>query len=159
MPGLPPLIAEDLQALDAALDELLRKTEATAALIIDKGGPLIDQRGAVGQFDTTTISALAAGSFCATQAIAGLVGEADFATIYQQGERHSLLFSNVDQNLLLIVIFQAWISVGIVKYYAVTAREEIARQIRAAQERSPQASIDLVSMNVMDVSAIFRKEP
>src|SRR5271168_2237287 len=105
MPGLPPIIEEDVQTLDAALDELLLKSEATAALIIDKGGPLISQRGTVDRFDTTTISALAAGSFCATQAIAELLGESHFASIYQQGERHSLLVGNIDENVLLVVIF------------------------------------------------------
>jgi predicted regulator of Ras-like GTPase activity (Roadblock/LC7/MglB family) len=159
MPGLPPLIAEDVQVLDGALDELLRKSEATAALIIDKGGPLIDQRGAADQFDTTTISALAAGSFCATQAIASLLGEADFASIYQQGERYSLLFCNIDENVLLIVIFKAEISVGIVKYYAAATARAVGAQLRAAQKRAPEASVDLVSMNVLDVSTVFRKEP
>jgi predicted regulator of Ras-like GTPase activity (Roadblock/LC7/MglB family) len=159
MPGLPPLIAEDVDFLDRALDELLRKCEATAALIIDKGGPLIGQRGAADQFDTTTISALAAGSFCATQAIASLLGEADFASIYQQGERFSLLFCNIDENVLLIVIFKAEISVGIVKYYATATRRDVGAQLLIAQQRSPDASLDLVSMNVLDVSAIFRKEP
>jgi predicted regulator of Ras-like GTPase activity (Roadblock/LC7/MglB family) len=158
MPGLPPLIAEDIQVLECALDDLLRKSEATATLIIDKGGPLIDQRGAIEPFDTTTISALAAGSFCATQAIAGLLGESDFASIYQQGKRHSLLFCNVDDNVLLIVIFKADISVGVVKYYAAATVAQVGAQLRLAQERSPQASIDLVSMNVLDVSNIFRKE-
>jgi predicted regulator of Ras-like GTPase activity (Roadblock/LC7/MglB family) len=159
MPGLPPLIAEDVQLLDGALDELLRKSEATAALIIDKGGPLIGQRGAVDQFDTTTISALAAGSFCATQAIAGLLGEADFASIYQQGERYSLLFCNIDENVLLIVIFKAELSVGAVKYYAAATLREVGRQLQAAQQRAPEQSVDLVSMNVLDVSDIFRKQP
>jgi predicted regulator of Ras-like GTPase activity (Roadblock/LC7/MglB family) len=159
MPGLPPLIAEDVQVLDAALDELLRKSEATAALIIDKGGPIIGQRGAVNQFDTTTISALAAGSFCATQAIAGLLGEADFANIYQQGERHSLLFCNIDENVLLIVIFKAEQSVGAVKYYVGPTIRDVSRQLQAAQKRDPETNVDLVSMNVVDASNIFRKQP
>ena len=141
MPGLPPLIAEDVQVLDAALDDLLRKSEATAALIIDKGGPLIGQRGAVDQFDTTTISALAAGSFCATQAIAGLLGEADFASIYQQGERYSLLFCNIDENVLLIVIFKAELSVGAVKYYAAATIRQVGGQLHAAQQRAPETSV------------------
>ena len=159
MPGLPPLIQEDVQTLDAALDELLLKSEATAALVIDKGGPLINQRGTVDRFDTTTISALAAGSFCATQAIAELLGEAHFAAIYQQGEHHSLLFCNIDENVLLIVIFKATLSVGIVKYYAADTVRRIMEQLQRAQLRSPDTSIDLVSMNVLDVSSIFRKQP
>jgi predicted regulator of Ras-like GTPase activity (Roadblock/LC7/MglB family) len=158
MPGLPPLIQEDVQTLDAALDDLLVKSEATAALVIDKGGPLISQRGTVDRFDTTTISALAAGSFCATQAIADILGEQNFASIYQQGDRNSLLLCNIDENVLLIVIFKATQSVGVVKYYATDTINRIMRQFQAAQLRAPGASIDLVSMNVLDVSTIFRKQ-
>ncbi|HUD48890.1 MAG TPA: roadblock/LC7 domain-containing protein [Candidatus Baltobacteraceae bacterium] len=159
MPGLPPLIQEDVDTLEAALDQLLLKSEATAALVIDKGGPLVSQRGTVDRFDTTTISALAAGSFCATQAIAELLGEPNFASIYQQGKHHSLLFCNIDENLLLIVIFKATQSVGVVKYYAVETIRRIMEQLQRAQERAPDTSVDLVSMNVLDVSSIFRKQP
>jgi predicted regulator of Ras-like GTPase activity (Roadblock/LC7/MglB family) len=158
MPGLPPLIQEDVQALDSALDELLTKSEATAALVIDKGGPLVSQRGSVDGFDTTTISALAAGSFCATQAIAELLGESHFGTIYQQGEHYSLLVGNIDENVLLVVIFNASLSVGIVKYYAAETIKRTMTQLQRAQERTPDTSVDLVSMNVLDVSGIFRKQ-
>jgi predicted regulator of Ras-like GTPase activity (Roadblock/LC7/MglB family) len=158
MPGLPPLIQEDVQTLDAALDELLLKSEATVALVIDKGGPLISQRGAVGRFDNTTISALAAGSFCATEAIAERLGESHFASIYQQGDHFSLLLCNIDENVLLIVIFKATQSVGVVKYYAAGAIQRIMEQLQRAQQRAPDTSVDLVSMNVLDVSNIFRKE-
>jgi predicted regulator of Ras-like GTPase activity (Roadblock/LC7/MglB family) len=157
MPGLPPLIEEDVQLLDTALDELLRRSEATLALVIDKGGPVIHQRGAAGQFDTTTIGALAAGSFCATQAIAERMGETHFASIYQQGARFSLLFCNIDDNALLIVIFKAELSAGAVKYFAAETARQIVRQLQRAQERAPGESLDLVSENLLDVSAIFSK--
>jgi predicted regulator of Ras-like GTPase activity (Roadblock/LC7/MglB family) len=157
MPGLPPLIAEDVQLLDSALDELLSKSEATLALVIDKGGPVIHQRGAAGQFDTTTIGALAAGSFCATQAIAERLGETNFTNIYQQGAHFSLLFCNIDDNALLIVVFKAELSAGAVKYYAAETARQIVRQFQRAQERAPGESLDLVSENVVDVSAVFGK--
>jgi predicted regulator of Ras-like GTPase activity (Roadblock/LC7/MglB family) len=159
MPGLPPLIEEDVRMLDAALDDFLRRSEAGVALIIDKGGPLISQRGSPGSFDTTTISALAAGSFCATQAIAGLIGETTFSNIYQQGEHHSLLFCNIDDDVLLIVIFKADISVGAIKYYAVSTVAQISQQLQKARQRAPQENMDLVSMNVVDVSSIFKAKP
>jgi predicted regulator of Ras-like GTPase activity (Roadblock/LC7/MglB family) len=157
MPGLPALIEEDVKLLDKALDDLLRKSEATGALIIDKGGPLINQRGSLDGFDTTTISALAAGSFCATQAIAERLNETNFACIYQQGEHHSLLFSNIDENVLLIIIFNAKLSVGIVKYYAEETVFRVMTQLKKAQLRAPDTSVDLVSMNVLDTSTFFRK--
>jgi predicted regulator of Ras-like GTPase activity (Roadblock/LC7/MglB family) len=157
--ALPPLIAEDVQTLDAALDDLLRQTEAGAALIIDKGGPLISQRGKAESFDTTTIAALAAGSFAATQAIAERVGEAGFSNIYQQGGHHSLLFCNIDEDVLLIVIFKAELSAGAVKYYAAGAVRQVAQQLQKARQRSPHQSVDLVSMNVVDASNIFKAKP
>jgi predicted regulator of Ras-like GTPase activity (Roadblock/LC7/MglB family) len=159
MPGLPPLIEEDVQSLDAALDDLLRRSEAAVALIIDKGGPLISQRGALENFDATTIAALAAGSFCATQAIAQRIGENGFSNIYQQGERHSLLFCDIDDNVLLVVIFKADISAGAIKYYAAAAVRQVGQQLERARQRSPQNSMDLVSMNVVDVSSIFTQKP
>lgn len=157
--GLPALIAEDVQILDAALDDLLRRSEATAALIIDKGGPLISQRGVTGHFDITTIAALAAGSFCATQAIAERIGETTFSNIYQQGESHSLLICNIDDDVLLIVIFKAEISVGAIKYYAGATVRQVCQQLQKARQRAPQAGMDLVSMNVADVSDIFKGKP
>jgi predicted regulator of Ras-like GTPase activity (Roadblock/LC7/MglB family) len=157
MPGLPPLIEEDVQLFDSALGELLRRTEATLALIIDKGGPVIHQRGSAEAFDTATIGALAAGSFCATQAIAERLGETHFANIYQQGSNFSLLFRNIDDNALLIIIFKAALSAGAIKYYATETAKQILAQMQRAQERAPGESIDLVSENVVDVSAVFGK--
>jgi predicted regulator of Ras-like GTPase activity (Roadblock/LC7/MglB family) len=159
MPGLPPLIAEDMQLLDGALDDLLRQSEAAAVLVIDKGGPLISQRGAVENFDTTTIAALAAGSFCATQAIAERVGETNFSNIYQQGEHYSVLFCNIDDDVLLIVIFEAKVSVGAIKYYAANTASAISGQLQKARQRAPGETLDLVSMNVVDTSNVFRKSP
>jgi predicted regulator of Ras-like GTPase activity (Roadblock/LC7/MglB family) len=158
MPGLPTLIDEDMQLLDGALDELLQRSEAGTALIIDKGGPLISQRGVTGNSDITTIAALAAGSFCATQAIAERIGETNFSSIYQQGDHHSLLLCNIDDNLLLIVIFKAAISVGAVKYYAATTIDQVGLQVRKARQRAPQESTDLVSMNLVDAANVFRKK-
>lgn len=158
MLSLPPLIEEDIQCMESALDELLQKSEATAALLIDKGGPLISQRGTLEGFDTTTMAALAAGSFAANEAIAGLVGESNFTSIYQQGEHFSLLVGNVGQNLLLIVIFKASMGVGVVKYYTATTVQTVADQLQKARLRSPEASLDLVSMNLQDTSEFFKKK-
>lgn len=160
MAGLPQLIQEDVQLMDTSLDGLLSKSEATAALIIDKGGPLVHQRGDTSKFDTTTIAALAAGSFSATQAIAERVGEKNFNNIYQQGEHHSLLVSNIDDDLLLIVIFKADQSVGVMKYYANATVEEIAAQLNRARLREPGSTMDLVSLNVMelDAASVFQKK-
>src|SRR5438552_1282487 len=50
MTTLPQLIEEDVQCLDGALRELLEKSDATTALVIDKGGFLISDQGDSRQF-------------------------------------------------------------------------------------------------------------
>ena len=142
MATLPPLTEEDVQLIDKTLDELLSKTEATAAFIIDKGGPLLSQRGQIGQMDTTAVAALAAGSFSATQAIAERVGETNF---------------NIDDNLLLIVIFKASLSVGVIKHYAKSAIIAIAQQLERARKRSPNVHMDMVAMENIETN-VFRKK-
>lgn len=142
--------------MDGSLDELIRKTDATAALIIDRGGPLVTERGQTKDFDTTTMAALAAGSFSATQAIAERVGESDFSSVYQQGTRQSILVSMIDDALLMILVFRADLGVGIMKYHAKGAIERIAKQLEKARERAPE-TVDLVSMNSFDAAEIFRK--
>ena len=157
MAGLPQLIEEDVRALEAALDELLRRSDAGAALVIDKGGPLISQRGAADKFDATTVAALAAGAFSATDMMARHLGETSLSHIYQQGRRVSLLISNVDDNLLLIVVFPAESGVGAVKYYADGAVARISAQMQIAARRAPGTGVDLVSLNTLDPSPVFRK--
>ena len=158
MATLPQLIEEDMQRFDEALREFISQTDATAALIIDKGGFLITHQGDSSQLDVTTIGALASGAFMANQTIAGLVNEPNFNSVYQQGERSSMLVVDIDEHCLLIVIFSAHIGVGVMKYYAAGAIRKIARQLAAAQSRNPDGGYDLSVLNLADSESIFRKK-
>jgi predicted regulator of Ras-like GTPase activity (Roadblock/LC7/MglB family) len=158
MPTLPQLIEEDMQRLDGALDEFIGQTDATAAMIIDKGGFLITHKGDSSKFDMTTIGALASGAFMANQTIASLVNEPNFNSVYQQGEKSSMLVVNIDEHCLLIVIFSASIGVGIMKYYATGAIKKIAHQLATARIRKPDADFDLSALNIADSESIFKKK-
>lgn len=159
MVGLPQLIEEDIQALDAALVDFLGKSEATVGLITDRAGFLITKQGRPEELDLVTLSALAANAFAATQAIADLVQETAFNCLYQQGERWSLVVQSIDENCLLIVVFPADRSVGAVKYYALGLVSGVAGQMKTAYSRQPGVSLDLSSMNLADPSRLFRKNP
>lgn len=158
MATLPQLIEEDIRLLDDVLREFLRHSDALTALLIDKGGFLITHQGDSRQFDLTTIGALASGAFLANQTIAGLVNEESFDSVYQQGETVSMFVTNVDEQTLLVVIFKAQIGVGVVKYYANSARQHIAAQLKVAQERDPGGGLDLSILNLADTSSVFRRK-
>ena len=158
MATLPQLIEEDMQRLNDALLEFIGQTDATAALIIDKGGFLISHQGDSSQFDVTTIGALASGAFMANQTIASLVNEPNFNSVYQQGEKSSMLVVNIDEHCLLIVIFSANIGVGIMKYFAAGAIRKIAGQLVVARNRNPDGGYDLSVLNLADSESLFRKK-
>lgn len=154
--ALPQLIAEDMRELDRVLSELVSRSEASAGLIIDKAGFLITQTGDFGQFDSTTLAALAAGTYAATQGMASVISEPNFTCVYQQGENFSLLVRNVDLETLVVVVFQAHVSVGAVKYFANSAVPKLATQFERALKRSPDR-VDFAMMNMEDSTEFFRK--
>lgn len=156
MPTLPQLIEEDIGELNNAMQELLIKSDANTAVIIDKGGFIITQCGRNLELDTTTLAALSAASFAATEGIATLVGETNFSSIYQQGDHSSLLVVNVDEFCLLTVIFKATLSVGAIKYYASDTIQRVATQLKRAHNRAPGAGLDLSMLNLADPSPVFK---
>ena len=156
MPTLPQLIEEDISELNNALQELLIKSDASSAQVIDKGGFVITQCGPTQQLDLTTLAALCAASYAATETIASLVGESNFSSVYQQGDKASLLVMNVDQYCLLSAIFKATLSVGAIKYYAVDTTKKIAAQLKRAEQRTPGGGLDLSMLNLADPSAVFK---
>jgi predicted regulator of Ras-like GTPase activity (Roadblock/LC7/MglB family) len=158
MEALPQLIEDDIESLAAVLDRLIFQSEADVALVTDRAGFLIVEKGDLAGLDQTTLAALAANAYAATAAMAGLINEADFASIYQEGARHSLMINSVGEYGLLIVVFSARISGGAVKYYASSAVREILEQMKVAHRRAPELSIDLAMMNVMDTSDVFRRK-
>lgn len=158
MATLPQLIEEDIQALDKVLREFLVRSDASTALILDKGGFLLTHQGNSSEFDLTTISALASGAYLANQTIANLVQETNFDSVYQQGENYSMLISNVDENCLLLVIFRAQVGVGMVKYWSGVIRERIAGQMQIAQQRDPTGGLDLSELNLADTSGLFKRK-
>jgi predicted regulator of Ras-like GTPase activity (Roadblock/LC7/MglB family) len=154
---LPQLLEEDVKFLDRTLRDLLTKSEASSALLIDKGGFLVAEYGETSSFDSTTVAALSAGAFCANKEIATLIGEEGFSTVYQQGDKLNVLVCNVDEHCLLVVLFGTKTGVGAVKYYATDTVKLIAAQMVRAGERNPDTGLDLSVLNLADTSGVFQR--
>jgi predicted regulator of Ras-like GTPase activity (Roadblock/LC7/MglB family) len=157
MPTLPQLIEDDISTLNSAMQELLIKSDAGTAFIIDKGGFIITAIGRADDFDTTTLAALSAASFAATEGIATLVGDMNFSSVYHPGEQNSIIVMNVDEYCLLSVIFKATLSVGAIRYYASDTIKKVAAQLKQAHSREPSTGLDLSMLNMADPSPMFKK--
>lgn len=157
MGAFPSLNQDDIDLMDATLRELLKKSEANVALLVEKAGYLIHQCGNPEDLDTTTFATLGSNAYNAVQFMASLVNENNFTSMYQQGENFSTLMVNVDENSLLVVVFQTHLTVGSMKFYATPAAKRIAEQIQLATGRSDGIGIDLSDLNVADSQGLFLK--
>ncbi len=158
MATLPQLIEEDIRQINEALLDFVRQADLIGALVVDKGGFLITQKGSTGDLDLTTIGALASGAFMATQTIAGLVNEKNFNSTFQQGEKFSLYILEIDDECLLVIIFSTETGLGVVKYYSTNVATAIARQLNVARERNPGGGFDLSVLNLANPQELFRKK-
>jgi predicted regulator of Ras-like GTPase activity (Roadblock/LC7/MglB family) len=158
MSQFPQLNQEDLDVLNEVMGELLKKSEAHVALLVEKAGYLIHQCGKPDSIDTTTFATLGSNAYNAVQFMAQLVNENNFTSMYQQGENFSTLMVNVDENSLLVIVFPTHLTVGSMKYYASPAARSIADRIQIASNRAPGQGLDLSDLDPTDVQSLFQKK-
>lgn len=158
MAMFPQIIDEDFEQISNALDTFLGKSGATIALIVEKAGYLIVERGEKAPFNTAEVATLASNAFNATQFMAERMDESNFSSMYQQGDKTSVLWMNIEENSLLLAVFPASVSVGAVKFYAVEAARTVATQIKTAQERAPGSGVDLATLDPEEAADVFKKK-
>lgn len=140
--GLPQINIEDMNVFEQSIEALIEQSCAKIAMIADKSGYLVYEKGENPGWDTVTIATLAANAYNATSAIVSLVNEPPCESIYQQGERYNTVTFNIDENVVLIVIFDTAGSIGAVKHFAKPSLELLAWQLSRAAER-PQEDIQM----------------
>ncbi len=108
--------ASQLEDIDAALRQDLIANGVSCVLLIDTAGNTIAKSDdGKSQYDTLAFAALAAGNYATVDSLANLVGENEFSLQYHKGEKTSINFSKVDEDLLLISIFDRRISLGLLR--------------------------------------------
>ena len=133
------LTPEDEHALRRGMERLLQESSAHCALLVDKGGQLLVQAGQRAAFDATTFATLTAADFSANDQLARLLGETDFSSLFHQGERESMLVSDVARRAILIVLFDARTTLGLVRLRLRPAVEELSHIVHAMAARDAQA--------------------
>jgi predicted regulator of Ras-like GTPase activity (Roadblock/LC7/MglB family) len=99
------LYKEDIDRLNTILQALVSETKLLSALLINKDTRLLANQGTLAMFDMSALAALIVGSFSSTQAIAGIIGEREFATMSHCGKSKNLLISTVDDNTIIATVF------------------------------------------------------
>jgi predicted regulator of Ras-like GTPase activity (Roadblock/LC7/MglB family) len=157
MQALAILTIESAERLFKALEEYLDHSEASYALIIDRGGAILSQLGEIpSSVDVTTLSALAAGSFAATRELALRVGEAEFSALHQQGKNSQILICSIQDEAMLLTVFGPKTTLGLVRFYSARAVKQIGMILERARGES-RIPIDLGHEVASGLHDVFRE--
>ena len=117
---------EEYRQITAMCEKLLREANARVIFLVDKNGQLIAGVGETDRFDTTSLASLTAGNIAATGGLAKLIGEKEFSILFHEGEKDNLHISIVAGRVILVVLFDARSSLGLVRLRVKKASEELA---------------------------------
>ena len=131
---------QDATRIREILTRFLSESGAAEALLIDRGGQLLAMGGDAQALDAVSISALAAGAFSSTAAMAQLVGEPEFAGLFHEGTKRSIHVSTVDDEAILLAIFDQRTTIGMVRLFAVEAARAIGAVLGEARTRPKPAA-------------------
>ena len=126
---------EEARQIAGICERLTRDAHARVVFLVDKNGQLIASTGQAQDLDTTSLASLTAGNVAAMGGLAKLIGEKEFPTQFHEGERESLHMSIVGGRVVLVVIFDARSSLGLVRLRVKRAGEELARVLESMSNR------------------------
>jgi predicted regulator of Ras-like GTPase activity (Roadblock/LC7/MglB family) len=118
---------EEFDQIVAEVERLCRDANAVVVFLVDKNGQLIASSGNDGGMDTTSLASLTAGNIAATGGLAKLLGEKEFSILFHEGEKDNLHISLVGDRVILVVIFDARTSLGLVRLRVKRTSESLLR--------------------------------
>ena len=148
MEQLTNLIISDheLDTIANALNKLMSGTSATSVMLLDKSGQVVSSQGTSTKQNATSLGALLAGAFSSSRHVAELLGETDFRTIFQQGVNENIYTTMVEDQWLLVIVFDKLTHIWLVKVLSKKASEELARtleRVRADTNRQKSSVLNI----------------
>ena len=145
--------------INAVLQHFLEESGAIDALLIDRSGQLLAQGGGERALDTTSLSALAAGAFSSTAAMARLLGEPEFTVMFHQGVQENIHVTAIDEQAILLALFDSRTTVGMVRLFAKEASAEIGAILTEARGHAHRAGPLDAPLTLPPGQSMFRKRP
>lgn len=127
---------DDFAAITETLQRFLFDSNARCALIVDRTGQLVATVGEQPDFDPTAFATLTAADFSANDQLAKLIGEADFNTLFHQGEKESMYLADVARRVILVVLFDNRTTLGLVRLKLKQAVDELTKLFEQVFERA-----------------------
>src|SRR5262247_1689737 len=161
---LPDLVLydEEFRKIKESLQRLASDANANVVFLVDKNGQQIAAVGDIQSIDTTSLASLTAGNVAATDGLARLIGEREFSILFHEGERDNIHISIVAQRVILVVIFDARSSLGLVRLRVKKASleltevfEKIVKKISSEKEAGTLDDSPFAEITDEDIDSLF----
>jgi predicted regulator of Ras-like GTPase activity (Roadblock/LC7/MglB family) len=159
------LFESDFKVIDDVLDELLQRTNALSAHLIDRSGQVITSAGRVDDFDVTSFASLAAADFTANAELAQLLGEQAVDAVVNEGRARSVYSRLLADRVILSVVFDKRSTLGLVRVRSKRGAATLDGVFRglfekvgiAGEERTQEfeAAPDFAAAASQEVDALF----
>ncbi len=139
------LYGETYDKVDKLLNDLLAKSHARYAMIVDRKGFVLMHTRALWAPKPPSLDSLAtlvASNYSANAAIAQLLGENGFKETVQQGDDVGTYLEELGDKALLVTVFDKSAALGRVKLFTKKAVEEIRMVISNSSDEVPDVSFD-----------------
>jgi len=136
----------DLATISSILMRLMNDTTATSIMLIDKSGQVVAIQGNSTRRNATTLGALLAGVFSSSREVAKLLDEKDFRNIFQQGVQQNIYTSMVEEQWLLVSIFDRSTHIGLVKVLSKKASDELGRILERVRNDTTRAKSSVLNL-------------
>ncbi len=148
MEQLTNLVISDreLGTISIILTKLMNDTNATCAMLIDKSGQVVALQGAGARRNATALGALLAGVFSSSREVARLLDEKDFRNIFQQGVQENIYTSMIEEQWLLVIIFDKLTHIGLVKVLSKKASDELGRVLERVRNDTTRTRSSVINL-------------
>jgi predicted regulator of Ras-like GTPase activity (Roadblock/LC7/MglB family) len=129
------LFEQDFRTIDTVLAELLERTNALSAHLIDRSGQLITSAGRVDDFDITSFASLVAADFTANAELAQLMGDSTIEAVVSEGQARSIHSCLLADRVILCTVFDKRSTLGLVRFRAKRAGDVLDAVFRGIFEK------------------------
>jgi len=121
---------KQLDKIDDILTANLIGSGVQSVMLIDTAGNVIASINNGNEtVDLYSLAALAAANFGAMSCMAKIVGEDEFSLLFHKGEKENIYFCKVNEELLLVNIFNNQISLGFLRLKMSKVVEELVELV------------------------------
>lgn len=128
--------------IQTILSDMVVRSGALTSLLVSKEGISVSHAGDTSYLNTTAMAALVAGMFSATREVARMVGEKQFSILLQQGETRHIHISLINDTTMMVVIFQGYENIGLVRLMARNAGKKLADALVSNEGRAEALDIE-----------------